>query len=309
MTTGAEALAGAEPAAPAAPAAETPAAAAPAPGAETPVAPASASDKPWYADIVPADKATYVEGKHWKGPSDLFDSYVSLEKTLGLPADVRADTLLIKPKADAKPEETEAFLTKALVGYVPEKAADYDIGIKAEDMPPEVQTSLDWMHAAGTPQPIAAKIVAEYQKSLAAGEAAFEKQSIDDMKSLAGEFGEKFNDMAELGRRAFKAAEQDAGLTKEQVGQIERVIGTKALMKLFIAQGRNLVENPGGGAPGNAGNSNGGFQVSAEGAKAQIQGKFNDSEFMARYNSPNQATRQSAIAEMERLQKIATGTA
>jgi hypothetical protein len=80
-------------------------------------------------------------------------------------------------------------------------------------------------------------------------------------------------------------------------------------MKLFIAQGRNLVENPGGGAPGNAGNSNGGFQVSAEGAKAQIQGKFNDSEFMARYNSPNQATRQSAIAEMERLQKIATGTA
>jgi len=309
MTTGAEALAGAEPAAPAA---ETPVIEGQAVlVAETPIAPAAPApaDKPWYDGIVPADKATYVEGKHWKGPSDLFDSYVSLEKTLGLPADVRADTLLIKPKADAKPEETEAFLTKALVGYVPEKAADYDVGIKAEEMPPEVQTSLDWMHAAGTPQPIAAKIVAEYQKSLAAGEAAFEKQSIDDMKSLAGEFGEKFNDMAELGRRAFKAAEQDAGLTKEQVGQIERVIGTKALMKLFIAQGRNLVENPGGGAPGNAGNSNGGFQVSAEGAKAQIQGKFNDSEFMARYNSPNQATRQSAIAEMERLQKIATGTA
>jgi hypothetical protein len=303
MTTGAEALAGVEPAA------ETPVIEGQAtPVAEMPAAPAPV-DKPWYADIVPADKATYVEGKHWKGPSDLFDSYVSLEKTLGLPADVRADTLLIKPKADAKPEETEAFLTKALVGYVPEKAADYDVGIKAEEMPPEVQTSLDWMHAAGTPQPIAAKIVAEYQKSLAAGEAVFEKQSIEDMKSLAGEFGDKFNDMAELGRRAFKAAEQDAGLTKEQVGQIERVIGTKALMKLFIAQGRNLVENPGGGAPGNSGNSNGGFQVSAEGAKAQIQGKFNDSEFMARYNSPNQATRQSAIAEMERLQKIATGTA
>ena len=275
---------------------------------ETPATPAT-SDKPWYDGIVPADKATYVEGKHWKGPSDLFDSYVSLEKTLGLPADVRAETLLIKPKADAKPEETEAFLTKALVGYVPATAAEYDVGIKPEEMPPEVQTSLDWMHAAGTPQPIAAKIVAEYQKSLAAGEAAFEKQSIDDMKSLAGEFGDKFNDMAELGRRAFKAAEQDAGLTKEQVGQIERVIGTKALMKLFIAQGRNLVENPGGGAPGNTGNQGGGFQVSPEGAKAQIQAKFNDSEFMARYNSPNQAMRQSAIAEMERLQKIATGTA
>lgn len=305
MTTGTEALAGAETSAAAA---ETPAAAVPAPGAETPATPAS-SDKPWYADIVPADKATYVEGKHWKGPSDLFDSYVSLEKTLGLPADVRADTLLIKPKADAKPEETEAFLTKALVGFVPATAAEYDVGIKPEEMPPEVQTSLDWMHAAGTPQPIAAKLVAEYQKSLAAGEAAFEKQSIEDMKSLAGEFGDKFNDMAELGRRAFKAAEQDAGLTKEQVSQIERVIGTKALMKLFIAQGRNLVENPGGGAPGNAGNQGGGFQVSPEGAKAQIQSKFHDSEFMARYNSPNQATRKSAIDEMERLQKIATGTA
>ena len=47
----------------------------------------------------------------------------------------------------------------------------------------------------------------------------------------------------------------------------------------------------------------------AKAARAQIDAKFKDSEFMSRYNSPNMSQRQSAIAEMEALQKIVAGVA
>ena len=85
--------------------------------------------------------------------------------------------------------------------------------------------------------------------------------------------------------------------------KIEQAIGTKAMMKLFMGYGDNIreAEPP---APGNAG---GQFQQTTEGAKSEIANLFQDKDFMANYLSPNPRVRETAIAKMERLQKIAAG--
>lgn len=261
---------------------------------------------------IPADRKDYVDNKGWKGPNDMLESYTSLEKTLGLSPDARADALLVRPKADAKPEEQAAFVEKAISAYVPDKAEGYgNLGIdlkEGESLPVEIEQARGWMKEAGIPAPLAPKLVAAYQADLAKAETAFQNQSTQDMKDLASEFGDKSEDNFELGRRAFRAAKEQ-GLTPEKLAAMERAVGTKDLMKLFIGFGKNQTELPGGGAPGNSGNASNGFTLSVEGAKAKVQSLLQDSAFQARYNSPNIQTRQAAIAEMEVYQKAATGTA
>lgn len=289
--------------------AETPAGAAPAAGAETP---AVGTGDPWFKDVVPADRHDYVVNKGWKSPGDMFESYTNLEKMNGVPAEARADALLIRPKPDAKPEEQTAFLDKALSSFVPEKPEGYgDLGLKlkeGEALPPEIESARGWMKEAGVPTLMAPRLVAAYQADLIKAEAAFEAQSIEDMKALATEFGGNAEDNFELGRRAFRAAKEQAGIDDSVVARMERAIGTKATMKLFVSFGKNQVELPGGGAPGNAGNAGSGFRQTPETAKAQAAAMRQDSAFLARFNSPNIATRNAAIAEIEAFDKIAAGT-
>lgn len=271
----------------------------------------AAGGDPWYKDL-PADSHATIEAKGWKGPAELLESYRNIEKVMGLPAEAKAEAILVRPKADAKPEEVQAFVEKAVAHLVPENAEGYgNLGLDLKDgeaLPPELEQARGWMHEAKIPSTQAPALVAAYQKSVEAAEAAFEAQSTKDMTDLATEFGDKWEDNAELGRRAFRAAKEQAGLDEAGLAAIERAIGTKAMMKLMIAQGRNLVEAPGGGAPGNTGTTNANFKVTKESAQAKITEKLSDSVFMARYNSPNIGERNKAIAEMEALQKIAAGT-
>lgn len=317
MTTGAAALAGDNAPAPAGdpPAGDPPAPApAPAPAGDPPAGdpPAPAGEAAlWYKDL-PTEAHAKIATKGWQSPADMFQSYENIEKVMGLPADVKADAILVRPKDGAPASEVQAFVDKAVSHLVPATPEDYgDMGVKleaGETLPPELEQARGWMHEAKIPSTQAPALVAAYQKSVEQAEAAFQAQSTKDMADLTTEFGDKADDSFELGRRAFAAAKEQAGLTPEGLAAIERAIGTKAMMKLFIAQGRNLVEAPGGGAPNNEGSKTSGFRTTPEAAKAKVQEKFNDSEFMARYNSPNQAVRKVAIEEMEALQKIVAGT-
>lgn len=304
MTTGAEALQGGEAVIETPAAGETPAPAA--------AAPDGASVAKWYADL-PATQHGYIENKGWGSPADVLESYTNLEKLNGVPADAKADALLLRPKADATPEDIAAFIEKASGAYVPATAADYgNLGLDVKDgeaLPPEIEQARNWMKEAGIPAPMAPKLVAAYQADLAKAEADFQTQSTKDMTDLATDFGAKAEDNFELGRRAFRAAKEQAGIGAEHLAKIERAIGTSAMMKMFISMGKNQVEMPGGGAPGNAGNSNSGFSMSAEGAKAKATSMRQDSAFLARYNSPNIGTRNAAIAEIEAVDKVAAGSA
>lgn len=291
------------------------AAPAPAPAPEVAPAPAPAAETPapnakWYSNL-PQERHGYIENKGWSDPAAVIDSYTNLEKTLGLPADARADALLVVPKADAKPEDREAFLAKAVSSFVPEAPDKYDFGLKPEEITPEIEQSAGWMHKAGIPQPLAQKLVAEALASNKAAEEAFTAQSLKDVQELTVEYGDKFGDFEAMSRMGYRAIKEGAGLSEEHLVAIEKAVGTKTMLKMFGALGKNLTELPG---PGDAAKSGAtaaaeGFRTSPAQAQAKVQALFKDSEFMARYNSPNMAQRKTAIDEMESLQKIIAGVA
>lgn len=272
----------------------------------------TAAEAPWYKDSIPAEAHSLVETKGWKSPADMLQSYQNIEKVMGLPADAKAEAILVRPKDGAPASEVQAFVERAVSHLVPESAEGYgDLGLGLKDgeaLPPELEQARGWMHEAKVPTTQAPALVAAYQKSVAAAEAAFEAQSAKDMTDLATEFGEKWEDNAELGRRAFRAAKEQAGFDENDLSAIERAVGTKKMMNLFIAQGGNLVEAGGGGAPGNAGATTTNFKVTRESAAQKATELRQDSAFLARFNSPNVQTRNAAITEIEKWDKIAAGT-
>jgi hypothetical protein len=272
--------------------------------------PAAEPEKPWYEGL-PTDKYAYIQNKGWQSPADVLESYTNIEKTLGLPADARADALLVAPKADAPEEARTAFLEKATKGFVPETPEGYGFDKLVPDgvePPPILSEAAAAAHAAGLPAPLASKFIGQMLEADKKAEAAFDAQSVTDLKDLAAEYGDKFDDNMELGRRALRAAKEQAGLGDEAIPQIERAIGTKAMLKLFATFGKNMTELP---APDGTKSADGAaqFQTSPAAARAKIEALKQDSAFMARYLSPNPGMKQKAIDEMEALQKIAAGGA
>lgn len=258
-------------------------------------------EAPWYSGL-PSTFQTALQAKGWNGLSKdealttVLDSYVNLEKLIG--ADKAGRTVTI-PKEDATPEERADFFKK--IG-TPEKPEDY--GFSAiKDIPDSVRSSLEdaqkWMHKAGVPKMVGENLMREVAAAEVAKAAEWSAHSQAEMNALAVELGADFDNKKEMAQRAFRAA----GLDADAALKIEQAIGTKAMMKLFMGYGDNIreAEPP---APGNAG---GQFQQTTEGAKSEIANLFQDKDFMANYLSPNPRVRETAIAKMERLQKIAAG--
>lgn len=259
----------------------------------------------WYANL-PAERHAYIQNKGWSDPAAMLESYTNLEKVVGVPDNIRADQLLIAPKSDAKPEEIAAFLDKANKIGVPSAPADYGFKAPAGVDQAQVDAGAQWLHAAGVPKPMAEKVIAEVFKHETAQAQAFEAQSVKDLTDLQAELGDKFDDSMELGRRAFKHAEKEAGLNADFLNKLETAVGTKTMLKLFAVFGKNLTEAT---APNGGQQSGDQFRMSKDAAQAKITDLYKDAAFMARYSSPNPMERQRAIDEMEQYQKIVAGTA
>lgn len=278
--------------------------------------------KPWYeaAGIDPKFHSA-ITAKGWKSPDEVLDSYTNVEKLVSLERGGDVDRILVKPKADATPEEISAFNQKA--GFAaPEKPEDYGftadkIGGKANELftanglPPElagqfaaemtpvVEQASKWMHEAGLPPAVASKLVDQVLASEVAGLKAFHARSDEDYTKLGQELGDKFGDFEEAGRRAF----QQSGLDKTTLDKIEMAIGTKSMMNMFAKFGGAMGE---AAAPsGEKGGGAGQFTATAESAKARIQTLQRDSDFQAKLLSPNPQVRGPAQAEWENLFKVA----
>lgn len=263
----------------------------------TPPATDANAEKPWYADL-PEAHHEVVKTKGWKGNADVLESYVNLEKLFG--ADRAGNTVQI-PKPDATPEELGAFYKKLGVPEAPEGygfKADGPLG--DEDL---AETALV-LHKAGVPVHLAKGIVDNVKELLVEKQSKLDQEFAvrrsAEERELQVEYGTSFADKVELGKRAAR----EAGLTDEQLNMAERVFGPKALAKLLIPRGEvsKEISAPPAATQGNQ------FTPGPQQAKAKIQELFNDSSFMARYTSPNPATRMPAIEEMERWMKISASS-
>jgi len=238
-----------------------------------------------------------IRAKGWKGPDDVLESYTNVEKLVSMERGGEADRILVKPKADAPPEDVKAFREKA--GFVaPAKPEDYGFTQEQLQAAPALNDAAKWFHEAGVPKDIAAGIVEKAMARDAELQTEFETRTNDEYTRLQQQMGDKFGDFEEAGRRAFKAS----GLDVNAMNAIERSIGTAAMMNMFAKFGSAMTE---AGAPKIGADGKPQFEAFATGAKARIETLKKDSDFQARLLSTNPTVRKQANEEWEALHKAA----
>ena len=231
------------------------------------------------------------------------------------------DRILVRPKADATPEEIAAFRAKAgfaapadiaEYGFTPESvqttatdlftAAGLPVEMSqafAAEMTPVVEAAAGWMKEAGVPKDVAAGLVQQVLGREVAALKEFHTKSDQENKALQQELGDKFGDFEEAGRRAFRAS----GLDKGVLDKIELAIGTKAMLNMFGKFGQAMTEAS-APQPGKQGGSSQ-FTQTADQARQRIDTLSRDSDFQAKLLSPNPEVRKAANAEWEALFKTA----
>lgn len=292
---------------------------APAAGAE---GAGAAAEKPWteVAGIDPK-YAPAIAAKGWTNPNDILESYTNVEKLVSMERGGDVDRILVRPKADATPEEIAAFRAKAgfappadvaEYGFTPESVAaqvtelftgsglpQEMAGQFAAEMTPVVEAAAGWMKEAGVEKDAAAGLVKNVLGREVAALKEFHVNSDKEYTALQTELGDKFGDFEEAGRRAFRVS----GLEKPMLDKLEMSIGTKAMMQMFAKFGSAMTEAQ-APQPGKQGGS-GQFTQSTEQAKSRIDTLSRDSDFQAKLLSTNPEVRKAANAEWEALFKSA----
>lgn len=267
---------------------ETPAAAPPNP------APAP-SNGPWYGDLTSnPELKTWTEGKGFANPVVALEAFRNTEKHVGVPA----DRLIRKPKDASDVEGVKAYRTAL---GVPEDPNTYEIPV------PEGQASTlaNWarpvFHKHGLNSDQAKGLATDWNGWLAdqvkqAEEA--DRQAIATAETaLRTDWGNEYEARRELGKRAFLAMVEKAGLT-DAAAKVEDVLGIPASMKLWHAIGAAMGEGTfktGGTPPAPA--------MSPEEAVTKIAQLRGDSEWTKAYLGGDRNKQ----LEMQRLIAIQTG--
>jgi hypothetical protein len=129
---------------------------------------------------------------------------------------------------------------------------------------------------------------------------AFIQKSEQDFADLRREWGAAADQNTDLAKRALVRFGQDAGIDADGLERLEQAIGTGPMMKLFHAIGASFAE----GSFVSSDEPNSGAMTPQQ-AKNKIATMFADEEFMGRYMNPDERVRAGAIAEMERLHRMA----
>lgn len=283
---------------------------------------AGGGEKPWFETAgIDAKYAPAIAAKGWTNPNDILESYTNVEKLVSLERGGDVDRILVRPKADATPEEIAAFRAKAgfaapadiaEYGFTPESvqttatdlftAAGLPVEMSqafAAEMTPVVEAAAGWMKEAGVPKDVAAGLVQQVFGREVAALKEFYTKSAQECEALQQELGDKFADFKESGRRAFRAS----GLEKGVLEKIELAIGTKAMLNMFGKFGQAMTEAS-APQPGKQGGSSQ-FTQMADQARQRIDTLSRDSDFQAKLLSPNPEVRKAANAEWEGLFKTA----
>lgn len=182
---------------------------------------------PWFAK----EQAEYVTNKGWKTPADVVTSNQNLEQLLG--AD-KAGRAVVLPKDDKDVEGIKAF--RAKIG-VPESADKYELPVPQGGDAEFSKTAAQWMLDAGVPKAAAQKIAGQWNeffgKMVADDQAKRETESKQQLEGLRTEWGDKFEQNAEVARRFLKAS----GWDDAKVAKYEDAFGTAQMLKDFHAWG------------------------------------------------------------------------
>lgn len=247
---------------------------------------------PWY----PTEQADYVSNKGWKGPGELLESYVNLEKVMG--AD-RAGRTLVMPKDDQDVEGMKAF--RAKLG-VPESADKYEIQVPDNDSGEFLKAAAGWFHELGIPKAAAQGLAAKWNdywgNAAKSMDAELQANSAKELDGLKLEWGGDFEKKSAFAKDFLK----QSGWSEQDVADYEKARGTGRMLKDFYSWGSKVQEPGFAGDPSKGGGGGGGVtkevakQKYTEIVQQRISGQITDSQW-----------RDSKKEEYERYFQIASG--
>lgn len=250
----------------------------------------------WFDSIPDAELKGFAQTKGWKDPASVVDGYRNLEKLVGVPK----ERLLKLPEKADDPAWSDVY---AKLGR-PEKPEAYEIPVPEGYGDPAFAKGIaEVAHKHGLPKG-AVQALAEYNnqyiaKLIEADTKERETKSAAELQQLKGEWGSRFDESAELARRASR----EFGVSEDQAKAIEGAIGTAGMLKLFNSIGAKLGE-PKGFDPGSGeGGGGSGFGMTPEAARSQIKTLQGDKDWVAKYLNGDATAR----STMDRLSRIASG--
>lgn len=248
----------------------------------------------WFDSIPDAELKGFAQTKGWKDPASVVDGYRNLERLIGAPK----ERVLKLPEKPDDPGWNDVY---ARLGR-PDKPEAYELPVPEGHGDPEFAKGIaEVMHKHGVPKG-AAQALAQFNndyvsKLVESHQREQEQKSAADLSQLKTEWGAKFDENAELSKRAAR----EFGVSEDQAKAIEGALGTAGMLKLFNSIGSKLAEPKAFEAGGGDGGS--GFGLTPEAARSRIGQLRNDRDWAAKYLAGDVNARQ----EMERLSRIAAG--
>jgi hypothetical protein len=242
---------------------------------------ASGEAASWLAGVADADLRGFAESKGFDKPEVALDAYRNLEKVLGVP---RERLLKLPEKADdpAWGEIYERLGKPKEAGHysVPDALkADPVVGKMREAALAAHLTAAQWEAMQGSLMETATALTAERQ-------AGWESKAAGEMQAVKTEWGAKYEENVEIGRRAARLAGWDA----DTLSALESALGTGRLLKDMHALGARLAE-AGFVAPTEAGKAGFVPGMSADAAKLELKRLQKDSAFIGRLNAGDREAR------------------
>jgi len=218
----------------------------------------------WHASLEP-DMQQWVGGMGLdKLPADqalakVLPMYRGAEQKLGVPA----DQVLKLPGKDAKPEDWKPIWQRL---GAPEKPEDYGLAEPGKETE-FLKTASAWFHELGIPKGMASGLAGKWneyvQASSVRAEGEWNARFDKEVGELKTAWGQDYDKNLDLSNRVLRTA----GFTREEQMALEQALGPKAFRERFAKFGAMVGEHR---FVGTDGQGQGGFQMSAEGAKARI---------------------------------------
>lgn len=270
--------------------------------AGNPGAPASGNDgaggggtppAPWYGTVEDAELRGFAELKGWKNPADALKSYRDLEKFQGAPPEQ-----LLRLPANADDKAAWGEVHKRLGFAPPEKADDYGLAQIEGFDPAFVTGAQQALHKHGVPKDMAGAVMKDIGAQLVELETAFntqrQTQFEGELSALKTEWGGKFDELVETGKRAAAEYMPKAGLEQGDMDAIRDAIGQAKFNKLWAGIGSTMGEaafHEGGQGSGSLG------PMTPDAALVKRNQLVQDQDFLKRYQSGDVR----AVAEWNRV--------
>lgn len=195
-----------------------------------------APDISWLGSDVKPEIQQYVQGKGFKSPAAVVESYMNAEKALSS-----------RELAIPKPEDTAGWAKIRAAMGVPESPDKYDLGEVGKSLKPEaLQQWGGVFHQLGLSNDQAAKLVAQTTQMAQAQQEAQQAEYVATTEKVAermkAEYGDKWPAFHDIASRGFSVIKDQLKLDDAKIDALERSLGTRELLSLAHMIGEAKVE-------------------------------------------------------------------